>query len=371
MQTQELQVNSIIAQNSSKTVKEISKLLKEEYGILLSEDAVRGRLRRMASKLELEAAELGVDLSSVSKFWCRGKTATFEVSNSRPNLDSLKKDLDELFKSFDKKKPKVQRKKVKDGHLLVIDPADMHFGKLGRKEETNDDYNLEVSRQRLIEGVNGIVQKSSGFDIEKILVITGNDILHVDNPKRTTTSGTPQDTDGMFWEAYKIAQASLKHCLDLLLEIADVDVMYCPSNHDFMSGFMLIDSLSMAYKSNPNITFDCSMKHRKYYKYGSNLICGTHGDGMKMADMPLVMAEESGMWDSTRFRYCYLHHFHHFKKNNWRVGEDIMGTSVEVLRSASGMDRWTSTNFGKTKKAVEGFIHHANEGQICKLSHFF
>jgi hypothetical protein len=37
---------------------------------------------------------------------------------------------------------------------------------------------------------------------QKILFIGGNDILHVDTPKRTTTSGTSQDTDGM-WRSRK------------------------------------------------------------------------------------------------------------------------------------------------------------------------
>lgn len=372
MQTQELEINSLIAQNSDKSYKEIAEIVRKTTGTLLSDDAVRGRLRRMSDKFQLEAARMGLDPKIVSKCWIRGKDSTFELSpKPAKDMGELKEELNSIFKSLDKKVPKIKRDRVKSPHLLVIDPADLHFGKLGKKEETNDEYNLEISSKRLIEGVNGILQKSSGFEIDRILVITGNDILHVDNPKRTTTSGTPQDTDGMFWEAYKLAQASMKFCLDFLIQVAPVDVMYCPSNHDFMSGFMLIDSLAMAYGSNKNINFDCSMKHRKYYKYGKNLICGTHGDGMKAHDMPLIMAEESGLWDATRFRYCYLHHFHSYKKTNWRVGEDVMGTSVEVLRSASGMDRWTSTNFGKSKKAVEGFIHSPDEGQICKLSHFF
>ena len=134
--------------------------------------------------------------------------------------------------------------------------------------------------------------------------------LVVHKQTRTTTAGTPQDTDGMYWEAYKLAQGSMKFVIDQLQTLAPVDVIYCPSNHDFMSGFMLVDSLSMAYESNPNVSFNCDMTHRKYYKYGLNLICASHGDGMKMSDMPLIMAEESKMWDSTKFRYCYLHHYH-------------------------------------------------------------
>ena len=59
------------------------------------------------------------------------------------------------------------------------------------------------------------------------------------------------------------------------------------------------------------MTFDVSISHRKYFKYGSSLIGTTHGDGAKTNDLPLLMAQESNEWANTKHRYFYTHHVHH------------------------------------------------------------
>ena len=97
---------------------------------------------------------------------------------------------------------KIRRQNYSLPCLLVIDPADIHVGKLASSFETGEDYNTQIAVQRVREGVDGILHKASGFNIEKIVFVAGNDILHIDTPKRTTTSGTPQDTDGMWYDNF-------------------------------------------------------------------------------------------------------------------------------------------------------------------------
>jgi len=70
----------------------------------------------------------------------------------------------------------------------VIDPADIHIGKLASAFETGEEYNNQIAVKRVLEGVQGILDKSSSYNIDKILFIGGNDILHIDSPKRMTTS---------------------------------------------------------------------------------------------------------------------------------------------------------------------------------------
>ena len=103
--------------------------------------------------------------------------------------------------------PNIKRKKTKDPHLLVIDPADVHIGKLSTSFETGEEYDSEIAIQRVRDGVQGILDKTSGYEIDKFLLIIGNDILHIDTPKRQTTSGTPQDTDGMWYESFLKAKS--------------------------------------------------------------------------------------------------------------------------------------------------------------------
>ena len=258
-------------------------------------------------------------------------------------------------------------------HLLVINPADIHIGKYAHKTETGESYNKEIAVERVLEGIEGLITKSKGFTVERILFCVGNDILHIDNVYQTTTKGTIQDTDGKWWEHFEIALELYVKCVERLRQIAPVDVLHSMSNHDYQSGFHLAHALKSWFKDDPEISFDISVAHRKFYQYGLNLIGLEHGDGAKMDNLPLLMAQEKPkMWANTKYRYWYLHHLHHKVKHKWRDAKDFIGVSVEYMRSPSGTDSWHSRKgFCGVHKAVEGFIHQKESGQVARLVHYF
>ena len=267
--------------------------------------------------------------------------------------------------------PKIKRKKGK--HLLVVNPADIHIGKLAVAKETGDEYNVEIATERVLEGVLGLIEKSKGFDIDRILFCIGNDVLHVDNVYNTTTAGTPQDANGKWWEHFEIALELYVKCVEMLREIAPVDVVHSMSNHDYQSGFHLAHALKSWFRNANDVSFDVSVCHRKYYKYGNSLIGLEHGDGAKMDNLPMLMAhEQPKQWANTKYRYWYLHHLHHKVKYKWRDAKDFIGCTVEYLRSPSSADSWHSRKgYTGSPKAVEAFIHSKTQGQVARLTHFF
>lgn len=309
----------------------------------------------------------GIDFNSVTEYWDKTKEYSVRV---RPEIMSYNEISQDIIKEMDEHSPRyktIKRKKINNPHLLVVDPADIHLGKLSSAFETGEDYNQEIAVNRVREGVKGILDKSKGFNFDMIVLIIGNDILHIDTPKRTTTSGTPQDTDGMWYENFLKAKSLYVEIIETLCSIADVHVMYNPSNHDYTHGFFLADVIQSWFRHAKNVTFDCSITHRKYYKYGANLIGTTHGDGARVANLPLLMAVESkDNWSSCKHRYIYTHHVHH--KN----AKDYTGVTVESLRSPSAADSWHHRNgYQHNPKAIEGFIHHPDHGQIARLTHIF
>ena len=258
-------------------------------------------------------------------------------------------------------------------NLLVVNPADIHIGKYAHELETGDKYNNEIAFNRVLEGIEGLLSKSKGFNIEKILFCIGNDVLHIDNVYNTTTKGTPQDTDGKFWEHFEIALKLYVKCVEVLRQVAPVDIVHCMSNHDYQSGFYLAHSLKSWFRNDKSLTFDISVAHRKYYVYGQNLIGLEHGDGAKMDKLPLLMAQERpNLWSETKFRYWYLHHLHHKVKHKWRDAKDFIGVTVEYMRSPCSSDSWHHRKgFTGVPKAVEGFIHQKESGQVARLVHYF
>lgn len=270
------------------------------------------------------------------------------------------------------KYPKIKRNYQSEGHLLVIDIADLHINKYATAELTGAEYNSELAVERAILGTKGLLQKSSGFKIDKIVFVIGNDVLNTDNLKQSTTKETPQDTDVSWYEAFIIAKKCYVECIELCLGVADVDVIHCPSNHDFMSGCFLAEVIYTHFRNCENITFDVSPAYRKYYRYFNNMISFEHGDKGKVMDLPLVYAQSNPkLWYETKFRYGYLHHVHHQDKKQFQSSKDYIGVNITYLRSPSSADIWHANNCFLNMVAVEGFIHSKEHGRVSHLTHYF
>jgi hypothetical protein len=318
--------------------------------------------------LQSECEAVGIPAEDVKNYWYKGKNFSINVKNNstRTIEDVLNGIIENMINHSPVYEP-IKRTPVTDPHLLVVDPADVHIGKLCSAFETGESYDNQIAVKRVKDGVQGILDKSQGFNIEQILYIVGNDKLHVDTPKNTTTAGTHQDTTGMWYDNYMIGFQLDVDIIESLRLIAPVHVQYDPSNHDYTNGFFLAQALSAWFKNCEDVTFNVSIAHRKYYTYGQNLIGTTHGDGAKTTDLPLLMAQEaSEHWHKCKHRYVYIHHIHH------KMSKDYGSVCVESLRSPSGTDSWHSRNgYAHSPKAIEGFIHHPEHGQIARITHLF
>jgi len=267
----------------------------------------------------------------------------------------------------------IKREPITDGHLMLIDPADTHFGKYATRAETGELYNLGIAEARCKEGVTKLLEKAAGFPIDKFALQLGNDMLHVDNTRRTTTSGTPQDTDGMWYEAYQVAKRTQIEIIEGLLLIADVHCVFNPSNHDYAMGYALFDSIVTHFAKAKNFTADGSMAHRKYLSYGNSLIGTTHGDGAKLDKLVYLMAHEAPEhWGKAVHRNWYTHHVHNMESIKFKSGKDFIGCTLESMRTQATADSWHAKEGWKgAPKSMAAFIHSKQGGQEARLFHTF
>lgn len=339
-----------------------TRLSENEYKVILEYRAVQNA-----------CDSAGVSIKDVRHGWLKSKDASLAFTNKQfetkeaQEFNLLKNQILDEARAYSPKYKTYKHEKSKSDHLLLIDPADVHVGKLCRSFETGEEYNQQIAVQRVKEGVNGILNKTIHFGVDQILFIIGNDILHTDNPKRTTTSGTPQDTDGMWYDNFLIAKQLYIDVIEQLMEIAPVCVVYNPSNHDYTHGFFLAQLIETHFRNAENVIFQVDLSHRKAFRYHNNLIGTTHGDGAREANLPLLLAQEfSNFWASTEHRYIYTHHVHH------KTAKDYIGVTIESLRSPSGADSWHHRNgYQYAPKAIEGYIHHKEHGQIARITHLF
>jgi hypothetical protein len=337
------------------------------YRLTDEEEAWLIQYRQQRNLLEQECLKAGIDKSEVAHYWYKSKMFSIFAKTKAKTIEDLKNELISGMSKYAPKYKPIKRVKPKDAHLLVIDPADIHIGKLCSEYETNDSYNSNIAVKRVIEGVYALLNRASMYDIDKTVLIIGNDILHTDTTRRTTTSGTPQDTDGQWYENFLTAKKLYVDVIEKLLMVSDVHVVHNPSNHDYMSGWYLAQTIEAWFSKNKNVTFDVSTNHRKAFVYHDNLIGSTHGDGAKNNDLPLLMAQEyKKEWAKTKHRYIYTHHVHH------KTSKDYIGVTIESSRSASGTDSWHHRNgYQHAVKAIEAYIHHPTMGQIARITHKF
>lgn len=337
------------------------RITEDEYKVV---QQYRDELNKHKALIE-ECDAQGIPIEDVNYYWLKSQKFSINVKNKISISDTISGIIEQV-KGYSPKYPTIKYTKLKDPHLLVIDPADIHINKLARTIETGDEYNHDIAFSRVKEAVLGLINRSQGYSIDTIVLIIGNDILHVDNSKNTTTAGTSQDVSMMWYDAFKIAQKLLIEVIEMLIQVAPTHVIYNPSNHDKVSGYYLAQVIEAWFSKSKSVTFDITPSHRKYYTYGSNLIGTCHGDGAKDNNLPLLMAHESIDWSKCRHRYFYTHHIHHKKS------KDYMGVTVESMRSPSGADSYHHQNgFQHAPKGIDAFIHHPENGQVARLSYIF
>jgi hypothetical protein len=295
------------------------------------------------------------------------------------------------------KHPKLPpRFEERAGNLMVLDPADVHIGKLSVASETGYTYDEAIAEHRLVEGCRVLLERGVKSDVTTVLFVIGNDISHIDTPRRTTTSGTAQDTAGSLFSIFRVAQRAYIRIVNMILEMGlHVVIMFNPSNHDWVQGFTIAQVVQAWFRNHENVTvsdYGVSERHRKYMRFGRNLVGLTHGDGAKEGDLSDIMLTEARSHHSDAIlRYWYVHHYHHKMRralgvrSQQREKDHIAMTvirsgpgamegdncHIEFVRSPSPPDGWHDRNGYLNRQAVEAFVHCPQDGQIDRFTRWF
>lgn len=375
----------------------------------LSRHAVRRRLQaankwQNADPSIRDAAIAGglSDPSALSHAWKITKDSEgngyslFIKNHNTDTQENIEDAIDAACDRLTKSSPVTYKPKYNGGnHMLVVSPADIHMGKLCEAMETGDTYTRAIAEARTKEGVSGLLEMAKGFGLECITINTGNDSLHVDNSKKTTTGGTPQDVDGSIFSMFDAMFDTWVWIIDTAATCAPVHVVFDPSNHPWVSDWMLNRAVMAYFKNDDRVTFDVKMnaiRHRKYQVYGSNLIGYSHGDGAKDRDLPNLMQYECReWWGKTQRGYWIIKHKHHkdaktvglsgYQQEKDHAGVTVIrsgdmaldkNVSVEIVRSPSGTDGWHDRKgYVGAIKAVECFLFHADRGQVARFTYPF
>jgi hypothetical protein len=271
-------------------------------------------------------------------------------------------------KNYSPKYPKIRYPKSKDAHLYEVDLPDIHFGRLSWGEESGENYDIKIARAGVESVINQLLAYARLFPIGRILLPMGNDYFNSDNPQDTTAHGTPMQEDVRWQKTFQMGCGLAMWMIDQCAQIAPVDVLIIPGNHDTQRSFMMGLALNFWYHTNHNVTIDNGPKSRKYYPFGKVLLGFCHGYDEKVKKMPDIMAfEEKDLWAKAKFCEWHTGDKHHREDITFYSKEHV-GITVRILSALAIEDTWTFNHgFVGSLRAGESFLWHPENGLVARF----
>ena len=129
----------------------------------------------------------------------------------------------------------------------MVAPVDLHVGKLAWAPETGRDYDSKIAETRVYQAVDTLIRRATSFKVAKHLFVVGNDLLQVDNLLGETTAGTHQDTDSRYRKMFRASVRMMSEIALRLAEVAPVEIIVVPGNHDNLASFHVGEVLAARY----------------------------------------------------------------------------------------------------------------------------
>lgn len=333
-------------------------IVSEDFDV---DDAVESMI--MKKKKELSKKFNQEDFRMITK--AARKWWRFERNEVNPFIEAFIQKMNNI--SRDNKSPLVVNvdKSQEGSNACVIAPYDLHYGKYASVLEVGDglEYNKEIAEKHLFDCLTRMIPNIVKHGVSKFIVPIGSDFFHVDNPKNTTTAGTPQDMDGTFVEMASEGNKIMIKFIDLLRMIGSVEVVLCAGNHDYTMSHQLLEVLQAWYRDQIDVVVHNQRKDRTYVKFGNSMLGFTHGDGAKAKDLPnLMMRDDRRTYALTNFHAIFHGHLHH------EVVKDYNGVKLYQMPSLSGSDRWHHKNgYEYSIRGLVGYIVHPENGVTVNL----
>jgi hypothetical protein len=250
-----------------------------------------------------------------------------------------------------------------DKDLLTLIPmGDPHFGLLAWAREVGDNFDLKIAEDLTFAAVDRLCSMTPSSETAMLLNL--GDFYHADNSSnRTPQSGNALDVDGRFQLIAQVGLRALARCIVRLLEKhAKVIVRNNRGNHDPHQAFMLSLALDALFSNEPRVEVEMTPASFYYYRFGKTLIGSTHGDGAKLADLPLIMATDVPQdWAAATWRVWHCGHFHHDQL------KDHPGCTVETHRTLAVNDAWHKHNGYRSGRDMKALIYHREHGEVSRI----
>lgn len=243
--------------------------------------------------------------------------------------------------------------------LAVIALYDAHIGK--RDVEGGG---LEHTVSTVVDATRRLAGRLIALGApERVAIAVGGDFVHIDNDGSTTTAGTPQDTDASPSCILAAAIDCLVAVVEVMAQVADVELVVIPGNHDRILASAVMLALAQRYRESERVDVRVHHSTRAYLRWGACLLGFEHGDGPKVGDLgPLMASEQASAWGATRHRFWTVGHLHSVHER------EVNGVHVLQAPSLAGADRWHHRKgYTTSTRAMRAYLYDKAEGMVATV----
>jgi DNA-binding Lrp family transcriptional regulator len=289
------------------------------------------------------------------------------IKNQWVRLHPLHDTMEEWVKTLEKrvegKHAVIPAPKAKASDLMLEIPIpDLHMGMYSWKDETGEDYDCEIARKLLVNGIKSILAEVPA--VGKIVLVSMGDFYHADNRAGITErGGNILDMDSRFARRVDEGIKAMAECIELAASVAqEVEFIALSGNHDTHSATWLSRVIAAYFSKTPRIKVRTSPAPRQYVEFGKVMLAYMHGHEMKQNKFASVIpTEQKEMWGRTTFRYGRVAHWHH------RVTDEHPGVVIETLPTIAAPDAYAIEHGYLSQRAFVASLWHKEYGLRAKL----
>jgi len=268
----------------------------------------------------------------------------------RKTLEHISLDeVSEMFKTYNFSIPSFKSKQyLPSDEILEIIITDTHLG---------SDAN-HSPEQRLIKAITDTLNKIGKRVFDKTYLVLLGDIFHYDTQKKTTTAGTIVTTNGMTpYQVFDLGLSTLIQVINDLVSVSEVEVIFIPGNHDYLSSYTLVKSIEAYFKDLHGVSFDTGHKSRKYRVMGNSLIGWMHGDMPKSRASNWLQVEAREEWGQVKYSEIHSGNFHS------QHGKEDGGIILRYVPGLTDIDEWHYDNgYVGAVRSLVSFVWNKEKG---------
>lgn len=273
--------------------------------------------------------------------------------------------IEAAVKAMADKLPRIEPRKAKGSFkadLMTGYPiGDPHIGMYSWREETGEDWDLEIARKVHCSAMDTLVEAAPAT--ETALICNLGDLLHYDSMEaKTPRSGHMLDADGRYAKVIDVAVMTIRQCIESALhKHKTVRVVNVRGNHDETGALWMARLLATTYEREPRVVIDISPSVFNYHRFGKVLLGMHHGHSCKPEKLPGVMAADRAKdWGDAIHRYWWQGHIHHESK------KEYPGCSVESFNTLAAKDAYANDGGWRSGRTMQSIVYHREHGEVAR-----